>query len=119
MPQPHQAVPTSSLGRAAAIMDCLRDASADGLTLTTISHRTGVPRTGTRRILEQLTGLGWVAHRDTGFGLDALLDRLGAAEFDLVAIGRLHLAEPALAAVLRENGPLPTFDRDRHERCLH
>ncbi|MFC8384718.1 hypothetical protein [Nocardia sp. NPDC057272] len=35
-----------------------------------------------------------------------------------VAIGRLHLAEPAIARVLRTGAPLPTFDQDRHQRVL-
>jgi 2,4-dienoyl-CoA reductase-like NADH-dependent reductase (Old Yellow Enzyme family) len=50
--------------------------------------------------------------------LDGLYRRLADAEFDLVAIGRLHLAEPAIARVLRTGAPLPTFDQDRHQRVL-
>ncbi|NDV10399.1 12-oxophytodienoate reductase [Rhodococcus sp. IEGM 248] len=45
--------------------------------------------------------------------------RLAADEFDLIAIGRLHLADPGLATTLRRGGPLPAFDRDRHESVLH
>ncbi|MEV5647355.1 12-oxophytodienoate reductase [Nocardia sp. NPDC052254] len=44
--------------------------------------------------------------------------RIGAAEFDLIAIGRLHLADPALATTLRTGAPLSTFDRTVHERNL-
>ncbi|MFE3290023.1 NADH:flavin oxidoreductase [Rhodococcus sp. NPDC059234] len=51
--------------------------------------------------------------------LDGLLRRLDAQEFDLVAIGRLHLADPALARTLLGGGPVPTFDRERHEGRLH
>ncbi|KQY31652.1 1,2-oxophytodienoate reductase [Nocardia sp. Root136] len=50
--------------------------------------------------------------------LDGLYRRLADAEFDLVAIGRLHLAEPAIARILRTGAPLPTFDPDRHQRVL-
>ncbi|MEV6225503.1 NADH:flavin oxidoreductase [Nocardia fluminea] len=50
--------------------------------------------------------------------LDGLYRRLADAEFDLVAIGRLHLAEPAIARVLRTGAPLPSFDQDRHVRVL-
>lgn len=50
--------------------------------------------------------------------LDGLYRRLADAEFDLVAIGRLHLAEPTIARILRTGAPLPTFDPDRHQRVL-
>ncbi|KAA0918445.1 12-oxophytodienoate reductase [Dietzia sp. ANT_WB102] len=39
-------------------------------------------------------------------------------EFDLISVGRLHLADPALAKVLREAGPLPEFVREVHEQPL-
>lgn len=45
--------------------------------------------------------------------------RLEADEFDLIAAGRLHLADPALAERLRAGAPLPEFDRDAHERTLY
>ncbi|MFD4182432.1 12-oxophytodienoate reductase [Rhodococcus sp. NPDC058514] len=45
--------------------------------------------------------------------------RIGTGEFDLIAIGRLHLADPGLADTLRAGGPLPAFDRARHEGVLH
>lgn len=45
--------------------------------------------------------------------------RVSDAEFDLVAIGRLHLADPALATILRTGAPLPSFDRKVHEGSLH
>ena len=47
-----------------------------------------------------------------------LEERIGSGEFDLIAIGRLHLADPALATTLRAGGPLPAFDRAVHEGCL-
>lgn len=44
--------------------------------------------------------------------------RLGDDEFDLIAIGRLHLADPALATTLRTGAALPEFDRAVHEAAL-
>lgn len=47
-----------------------------------------------------------------------LEERIGSGEFDLIAIGRLHLADPALATTLRAGSPLPAFDRAVHEGSL-
>lgn len=44
--------------------------------------------------------------------------RLSADEFDLAAIGRLHLADPTLATTLREGSDLPEFDRAAHATDL-
>lgn len=44
--------------------------------------------------------------------------RLGDDEFDLIAIGRLHLADPSLATTLRTRAELPEFDRGVHEASL-
>lgn len=49
---------------------------------------------------------------------DELERRLGSDEFDLIAVGRLHLADPALAETLRTGGALPAFDRAVHEGSL-
>ncbi len=61
--------------------------------------------------------------RETGtpepVSLDGLFRRLDEEEFDLVAVGRLHLADPALAQCIRAGRPLPTFRRDLHETRLH
>lgn len=45
--------------------------------------------------------------------------RLESGEFDLIAIGRLHLADPALATTLRTGAPLTPFDRAVHEGSLY
>nr|WP_218680439.1 12-oxophytodienoate reductase [Rhodococcus qingshengii] len=45
--------------------------------------------------------------------------RMTDEEFDLIAIGRLHLADPALAGTLRAGHSLPVFDRKLHEARLH
>lgn len=44
--------------------------------------------------------------------------RVDSGEFDLVGIGRLHLADPRIAETLREGRPLPEYDRRRHEAVL-
>lgn len=44
--------------------------------------------------------------------------RLAEDEFDLIAIGRLHLADPSLATTLLTGGALPEFDRTVHESTL-
>lgn len=44
--------------------------------------------------------------------------RIDTAEFDLIAIGRLHLADPGLATTLRTGAPLVGFDRATHEGSL-
>ncbi|WP_063058518.1 oxidoreductase [Nocardia sienata] len=45
--------------------------------------------------------------------------RIETGEFDLIAIGRMHLADPALATTLRTGAPLTSFDRAVHEGTLH
>lgn len=44
--------------------------------------------------------------------------RIESGEFDLIAIGRMHLADPALATTLRTGAPLTPFDRTVHEGSL-
>ncbi|GAB3212430.1 12-oxophytodienoate reductase [Nocardia tengchongensis] len=44
--------------------------------------------------------------------------RVAAGEFDLIAIGRLHLAAPDLAATLRRRATLPAYNRAVHEAHL-
>ncbi|WP_127784155.1 12-oxophytodienoate reductase [Rhodococcus sp. X156] len=51
--------------------------------------------------------------------LDGLLERLGADEFDLVAVGRLHLADPAVAGTLVSGADLPLFNPREHLRRLY
>ncbi|HMT49652.1 MAG TPA: 12-oxophytodienoate reductase, partial [Dietzia sp.] len=50
--------------------------------------------------------------------IDAVVAAMERGEFDLISLGRLHLAEPAIARVLREAGPLPEFVREVHEMPL-
>lgn len=44
--------------------------------------------------------------------------RIESGEFDLIAIGRMHLADPELATTLRTGAPLTAFDRALHEGSL-
>lgn len=48
----------------------------------------------------------------------AVIAAMDRGEFDLISVGRLHLADPAIATVLREAGPLPEFVREVHEMPL-
>ncbi|MBB1031415.1 12-oxophytodienoate reductase [Dietzia sp. SLG310A2-38A2] len=54
----------------------------------------------------------------TADNIDAVVDCLEAGEFDLISVGRLHLADPAIATVLRTGDPLPEFVREVHEMPL-
>ena len=49
---------------------------------------------------------------------EELTRRLGADEFDLIAIGRLHLADADLVQTLRDGRPLPQYDYVKHESDL-
>lgn len=44
---------------------------------------------------------------------------LDTEEFDLIGIGRMHLADPLLAGRLQRKSELLTFDPRRHEAVLH
>ncbi len=47
-----------------------------------------------------------------------LLRRLGEDEFDLIGIGRLHLADAGVVGTLRAGLPLPQYDYNKHESAL-
>lgn len=51
--------------------------------------------------------------------LPDLMRRVNEGEFDLVAIGRLHMADPAISQRLRNGEPMPEFDRKLHEGRLY
>ncbi len=51
--------------------------------------------------------------------LSDLMRRVNEGEFDLVAIGRLHLADPAIAQRLRDGDPMPEFDQKLHAGRLY
>lgn len=50
--------------------------------------------------------------------IDAVVAAMDRGEFDLISVGRLHLADPEIARILREAGPLPEFVREVHEMPL-
>ena len=50
--------------------------------------------------------------------VDQVVELMDRGEFDLISVGRLHLADPAIAGVLRSAGPLPEFIREQHELPL-
>ena len=50
--------------------------------------------------------------------IDTVVELMDRGEFDLISVGRLHLADPAIAGVLRSAGPLPEFIRQEHEAPL-
>lgn len=58
------------------------------------------------------------ASGDADSNIPELLRRIDAREFDLVAIGRLHIADPAVARRLRAGESMPEFDRKMHEGQL-
>ncbi|MEV3965069.1 12-oxophytodienoate reductase [Nocardia sp. NPDC050193] len=71
-------------------------------------------------------GLGKTLRDSRIDGAAGVVDNIGEAErrietgeFDLIAIGRMHLADPALATTLRTGAPLTPFDRAVHEGNLY
>ncbi|MEU4838104.1 NADH:flavin oxidoreductase [Nocardia testacea] len=71
-------------------------------------------------------GLGKLLRDSRAEGAAEVVDNIGevarrleCGEFDLIAIGRMHLADPALATTLRTGAPLTPFDRAVHEGRLH
>ncbi len=47
--------------------------------------------------------------------IDRVVELMDRGEFDLISVGRLHLADPGLAGTLRSAAPLPEFVREVHE----
>ncbi len=78
--------------------------------------------TGKRSMAVGSVGLS-TSLRDRGPAEPASLDNahrlLTSGEIDLLAFGRLHLADPSLASTLADGSPIPEFDRTRHERQFH
>ncbi|PTR45406.1 IclR-like helix-turn-helix domain-containing protein [Rhodococcus sp. OK611] len=69
-------LPTSTLDRLSLVLDTFR--SAPRLSLTEVSRGTGIPRTSTLRMLEQLVRMGWLRRRGAEYELGDTLAELGA-----------------------------------------
>ena len=69
-------LPTSTLDRLSLVLDSFRSASR--LSLTEVSRGTGIPRTSTLRMLEQLVRMGWLRRRGAEYELGDTLAELGA-----------------------------------------
>lgn len=81
--------------------------------------------TGGRSMAVGSVGLGTSMRESRAAGAAEVVDnlpeverRLAAEEFDLVAIGRLHLADASLSTTLRSGAAVPAFDRAVHEGTL-
>lgn len=71
--------PPSMLGRITLILDEFCGPAAR-LTLETVARRTGLPRSTTHRILDQMVQLGWLEHSEFGYVLGPRAMRLGAGD---------------------------------------
>ncbi|MFM1728800.1 helix-turn-helix domain-containing protein [Prescottella soli] len=69
-------LPASTLDRLSLVLDSFR--SAQRLSLTDMSRRTGIPRTSTRRMLEQLVRMGWLRRQGVEYELGDKLVKIGA-----------------------------------------
>lgn len=82
--------------------------------------------TGARTMAVGSVGMGASLHESRLSGapagsldnFDEVARRIEAAEFDLIAIGRLHLADPNLASTVRARSALVPFNRSKHEGSL-
>jgi DNA-binding IclR family transcriptional regulator len=116
--------PVSMVERMTLVLDAF-DAASPRLTLAELTERTGIPRSTTHRILDQLVELRWLEHSGQSYalGMRALeLGGLAAAHHELRDIaspllGQLHTRTGAVAS-------LAVLDRrdvvfvDRHGRGL-
>jgi DNA-binding IclR family transcriptional regulator len=88
------APPASMVERMTAIMDAF-DHPSLRLTLEEVAERTGLPRSTTHRILDQLVQLGWIARTDRGYGLGQRALGLGRRQTD-TGVELRHAAAPHL-----------------------
>jgi DNA-binding IclR family transcriptional regulator len=116
--------PVSMIERMTLILDAF-DASTPRLSLGELSERTGLPRSTTHRILDQLVELRWLEHSGQSYSLGMRTLELGG-----LAVAHHELREittPLLADLHRRTGAvasLAVLDRrdvvyvDRHGRGL-
>jgi len=86
--------PLSMVERVTLIMDSF-ERPHTRLTLHDVAHQTGLPRSTTHRILDQLVRLGWLDHTANGYGLGPRALGLGGREIEhgalrAAAAPRLH-----------------------------
>lgn len=91
------APPVSMVERMTAIMDAF-DHVGLHLTLEEVADRTGLPRSTTHRILDQLVQLRWVARTERGYGLGPRAVGLGRPASD-PGVELRHAAAPRLHAL--------------------
>lgn len=106
--------PKSMVERVTAIVDCFPDAQTP-LLLEEVSQRTGLPRSTTHRILEQLIAQDWVEHTRDGYRLGT---RAGgtSSNGDAATHQLRRAAGPVLQDLLVRTGMvvhLSLLDRDR------
>jgi DNA-binding IclR family transcriptional regulator len=98
--------PVSMVERMTLVLDAF-DAASPRLTLAELTERTGLPRSTTHRILEQLVELRWLEHggQTYGLGMRALeLGGLAVAHHEL-----REVATPLLAELHRRTGAVASL----------
>lgn len=90
----------STLDRVSLILDSFR--SAPRLTLTALSRRTGIPRTSTHRMLEQLVRMGWICRSGVEYELGGKLVEMGMLA--LYQNKFEYVVEPLLSELHRVTG---------------
>ncbi|MCU1622746.1 MAG: IclR family transcriptional regulator [Frankiales bacterium] len=90
--------PVSMVERMTLVMDAF-DASTPRLTLAELTERTGLPRSTTHRILEQLVELRWLEHSGQSYGLGMRTLEVGGLA---VAHHELRIITSPLLAELHE-----------------
>ncbi|GAA4545247.1 IclR family transcriptional regulator [Pseudonocardia xishanensis] len=95
-PAPAPCPPTSMIGRITLIMDLFADNPAQRFSLEEVSRRTGLPRSSTHRVLEQMSNLQWVNRYPSGYGLGTRVRGLD------VRVGTTGALRSAAAPILHE-----------------
>ncbi|CAM3180416.1 IclR family transcriptional regulator [Nocardioides dubius] len=92
--------PTAVLGRVGVLLDAFNGASS--LTLAEITRRSGLPRSSSHRLLEQLVQLGWVSRVGNHYALGMRICELGTLVLHHNAVRRS--ATPYLQELHRVSG---------------
>lgn len=94
-------LPPSMVGRMSLILDAFTSPAAR-LTLETVVRRTGLPRSTTHRILDQLVEIDWLSHGQSGYALGARALTLGGGDGGHAELR--EAAAPHLHELLVETG---------------